>query len=97
MIYYNPEGFGLEIIGDVEWENESYQFNMTGVWKNEQGFWMADDSGCSCPSPFEDHKFPDDFDGPLTFHQVAERLQDGWDNVIPSAKAEVVDLIQRLR
>lgn len=53
--YYNPKVFNLEILGEMEWDNESYQFNMTVVWKDAEGrLWTASDSGCSCPSPFED-------------------------------------------
>lgn len=54
-LYYNPEKFGLRTVGDVEWRNESYEFDMTVVWYHEenQRFYWASDSGCSCPSPFE--------------------------------------------
>lgn len=55
-LYNQPEKFGIKTIGDVEWDDESYQFNMTVVWQSETDptlFYWASDSGCSCPSPFE--------------------------------------------
>lgn len=56
--YYNPEDFGLETIGEIEWSQEAYQFDLTAIWWNPAvgRFVMASDSGCSCPSPFEDFR-----------------------------------------
>lgn len=54
--YYNPEKFGLTTIGEVQWDDDCYGFDLTVVWKHEDGsFYWASDSGCSCPSPFEDY------------------------------------------
>lgn len=55
-IYYNPEKFGLKTVAEIEWSDESYQFDTTCVWVHpETGRWFVEsDSGCSCPSPFED-------------------------------------------
>lgn len=51
----NPQRYGLELVDDIEWENQSYQFDMTAVWKDKEGrLWSADSSGCSCPTPFEE-------------------------------------------
>jgi hypothetical protein len=53
-IYYSPEAFGLKTIGMIEWSDGSYQFDMTVVWQRPDGtFAYGEDSGCSCPSPFE--------------------------------------------
>ncbi len=56
-VYSTPDKHGLEMVGDVEWDDESYEFNMTAVWRDKETgqFYWADDSGCSCPSPFEDY------------------------------------------
>lgn len=54
-IYYDPEKFGLSIVGEVEFSNDSYEFDTTVVWRDKNGtLYCASDSGCSCPSPFED-------------------------------------------
>lgn len=55
-IYYSPEEHGLEILGEVE-EDPDYSFNKFVVWrrKSDGALFYASDSGCSCPSPFEDY------------------------------------------
>lgn len=55
-IYYSPEQYGLETVGQVDWSDEPYQFDMTVVWRRvaDGQLFYASDSGCSCPSPFED-------------------------------------------
>lgn len=56
--YYNdpvnsPEKYGLELVGQVEWSSGYYEFDTTAVLKNADGrFCYAEDSGCSCPTPF---------------------------------------------
>lgn len=51
--YDEVEGF-LKI-DEIEWRNESYVFDITGVWVrlSDGTVWMAHDSGCSCPTPWE--------------------------------------------
>jgi len=54
--YSKPQNVGLEIVGELD-EGEPYSFNMVVVWKNKKGkLFYAADSGCSCPSPFEDYE-----------------------------------------
>lgn len=55
-VYSNPGKHGLEMVGEVEWDDEAYSFNLTAVWRDPQTgqLYWADDAGCSCPSPFED-------------------------------------------
>lgn len=54
--YYNPAECGLEILETVDEPGMSYEFNMFVVWKrlSDGALFYASDSGCSCPSPFED-------------------------------------------
>lgn len=55
-LYYQPHEFGLTPVGTIDWTDDSYSFDMTAVWydaHNRKLYW-ASDSGCSCPSPFED-------------------------------------------
>lgn len=62
-IYYRPEKHGLELFGEVE-RQESYSFDKFVVWKRKDDIaptWLyAEDSGCSCPSPYEDISGPVD-------------------------------------
>lgn len=55
-VYYSPGKYGLTTIGEIDWSDGCYQFDLTVVWKREADgrFLYADNSGCSCPSPFED-------------------------------------------
>lgn len=59
--YTDPAAFGLEFLGEIEWSGFTYEFDMTAVWYRSgalvpQFFW-ADDSGCSCPTPFENTSY----------------------------------------
>ena len=74
-VYYNPQNFGLTVMGDVNWEYEDYSFDFTAVWKHENGsFYMGRDSGCSCPSPFEYVDSLDKLNGPLSVWEVITEL-----------------------
>ena len=108
-VYYNPERFGLTPVGDIEWAGESYQFDITAVWKDKDGtFYWADDTGCSCPSPFEDYTSIEKLHSG-TSHAVAahitERLAslqeqnfwaDGWGQTQEQAEAQVVSLVAKI-
>jgi hypothetical protein len=97
-VYSNPEKYGLEIVGSVEWEDEPYQFNMTAVWRDRetgQLYW-ADDSGCSCPSPFEEFTSRDS----LTAGTAAEldaRLSAALAGTASRSAAEVADLMLKVK
>ncbi|MER5501359.1 hypothetical protein ABT096_29720 [Streptomyces sp. NPDC002561] len=54
-VYGTPEKFGLTPVGELS-ADLYYEFSILAVWqRTEDGvlFWETD-SGCSCPSPFED-------------------------------------------
>ncbi len=55
-VYYHPEKHELTQIGMLSDPNACYSFDDLVVWQHTDGrlFW-ASDSGCSCPSPFEDY------------------------------------------
>ena len=54
--YYQPEELGLTTIAELNDNAASYDFNMVVAWKHTDGsiYWQQD-SGCSCPAPFEDY------------------------------------------
>lgn len=69
-VYYNPEKFGLTIVETFDFSDGYYQFDYLAVWKDEAGnLFYAEDSGCSCPSPFESMGLPD-----LTRVQSADEI-----------------------
>ena len=54
-VYFKPETYGLSPLADMDWHDESYEFDMTAAWTDVEGnLYWAHDSGCSCPLPFED-------------------------------------------
>lgn len=51
--YYNPEAHGLTILYEEDLGG-SWEFDKFVVWADKEGrLWWDTDSGCSCPSPFE--------------------------------------------
>lgn len=53
--YYSPKLLGLDMISFDE-PDLSYEYNTCAFWKTPDGrVFMAIDSGCSCPTPFEDY------------------------------------------
>jgi hypothetical protein len=54
-VYYDPEKFGLVTVGEVEWGDACYSFDLTVVWRRtaDGQLLYASDMGCSCPSPFD--------------------------------------------
>ena len=54
-VYYDPEKFGLTTVGEIEWSDGCYQFDLTVVWRTADGRLVyGEDSGCSWPGIFED-------------------------------------------
>lgn len=54
--YNKPELYGLERVAEIQWGEPDYSFDLTCVLRrtSDGTLWYASDSGCSCPSPFED-------------------------------------------
>jgi hypothetical protein len=53
-IYHAPAKFGLGSFGSIDFSSGCYEFDLTVVWQDEHGrFLYGDDSGCSCPQPFD--------------------------------------------
>jgi hypothetical protein len=77
-VYYSPEYFDLSIVGTAELEEGCYSFYTLCVWKGASGFYLATDSGCSCPSPFENYNGVDDLTGPLSAAQAIEEATSLW-------------------
>jgi hypothetical protein len=53
--YYDPEKCGLEMLAVIDEPNMSYEYNTTIIVqdKETEDIYLAQDSGCSCPTPFE--------------------------------------------
>jgi hypothetical protein len=96
-IYYNPEKYGLTVVGEIEWSEPCYSFDTTVVWKDKDGiYYWASDSGCSCPSPFEELNSLDDVDGSGDRNAVIAFLQKDLDESDTYVAPQVVDLVARI-
>lgn len=74
-VYYSPEKFGLTLIAEHDLAEAFYSYDMLAVWQDVNGYYLATDSGCSCPTPFEDYKSVAMLTGPLTKLQAIEESQ----------------------
>jgi len=75
-VYYQPEHFGLEIVFSED-HGGSYEFDMVVVWSDKDGnYYVGEDSGCSCPSPFEMYTSTDSLFKVETEHAVYQYLKD---------------------
>jgi hypothetical protein len=94
-IYYSPESFGVECVGQVEWGTHNW-FDLTAVWVDAEGhLYWADDAGCSCVTQFEDVESIEDLQSG-TLHQLAEHLHERRPySTEPSVDADVVELLSR--
>lgn len=56
-VYYHPEKHDLEKVLEGDRSSGDYEFDILCIWRgmNDKKLYYATDSGCSCPSPFEDH------------------------------------------
>ena len=71
----DPEDFGLTIAAQVDFIG-GYDFDIVALFRNSQGeFFIAADSGCSCPIPFEDITLQD-LRPVRSVHDVMEFLRD---------------------
>jgi len=62
--YYNPNELGLKILHTHDFSDGNYCFDFRVVWLHEETrrLYTARDSGCSCPSPFENYNKVDDLE-----------------------------------
>lgn len=99
-VYHEPEAFGLTPIGDVDWSDGCYQFSMTAVWRDQDGnlLW-GEDSGCSCPSPFEYVTREDLTSGTFAefYEHINKRKFDGAGYGNPNLDADLADLLERVK
>ena len=102
-MYYDPEKFGLKIFGMVEEEELSYEFNMFVVWENLEThqLYYDHDSGCSCPSPFEESTLENV--NRITKSNVGEfetsinEWNRGYDNKSRTNPLEVAELVKKVK
>lgn len=53
-IFYDPQAFGLTMVASADIAG-SWRFDKFVIWSDGDTLYWATDSGCSCPTPFEDY------------------------------------------
>ena len=84
-VYYDPEEFGLTAVGDIELTEPDYSFYILAVWKGHGNFYTAVDSGCSCPTPFEEYNMIESLTLHETSHSVVAEIRSYGDTYQDSA------------
>lgn len=85
--YYNPKGLALEMLA-FEDPGANYNFDTICFWATQDGrVYTAHDSGCSCPTPFEDYEGETQEDVLKLLERVgsieqAERAFDCWNSAL---------------
>lgn len=76
-IYYNPKEFGIETVGELELREPDYTFDILLVQRDllTGKFYVNFDSGCSCPSPFEDFTTKESLGQELTAHEAVAKIK----------------------
>lgn len=99
-MHSDPDKFGLESFGEIDWSDGSYCFDYTTVWRTGTGaFVFGEDSGCSCPSPFESEGLNDliPIDSLAEFKaHLDERATRTLEHYDRDRRSEVVALVERL-
>lgn len=56
--YSACEKLGLEQVLMIDYSSGCYEFDCRVIWRHKETgvYYTAKDSGCSCPSPFEDYR-----------------------------------------
>lgn len=76
-MYGNKISDKFEFVVEVWLAEPNYDYDVLGVWKTDEGYYLSTDSGCSCYSPWENHT-DDDLTGPLTADQAKEEATSLW-------------------
>lgn len=104
-LYNTPEEYGLEVVGEFDWCEPDYSFDMLVVWKESRGkYWIGEDSNCSCPSPFEDFYDINTLDGPYNKKGLSDRLAwlvkdrcgSGYNRSEADLRRDVSDILSKL-
>lgn len=71
-------GHGLERLGEVDIDNESWKFAIVSLWRHGQHVYGVFDYGCSCPTPFEDTKVGDLYYLGMSPNEVVASIKQTW-------------------
>jgi hypothetical protein len=92
----NPGEHGLNLVAEIEYSSGSYEFDTRIVWADKDGkLYTARDSGCSCPSPFEDYKGIEDLDR-LDLTDLKAEVNGAWDRSSATTLADKLDFVKKV-
>lgn len=81
MSYYDRNDLGLTYIDEADLSYPDYSFDLVGAWKDSEGrIYISTDSGCSCPTPWQNHGTIDDFTGPMGKGDAITEALSLWKN-----------------
>jgi hypothetical protein len=94
-IYYNPEHFELRPVAEIDYSDGNYCFDLRVVWEHRPtgDLLTMRDSGCSCPTPFEDLSL-ESLDKLDVDELVREARSDGRAN---QTAADCADFLRKVR
>lgn len=94
-VYCSPESHGLVLVAEIEYSDGDYQFDLRAVWKHTKSgvLYTGTDSGCSCPSPFEDYHSLDQLDV-LDYEQLRREVRTQSRH---TTAAERADFLRKVR
>ena len=104
-VFCSPEKLDLELVETLEEDGLCYAYNTFIVVKHVPTgrLFYAEDSGCSCPTPFEEYKFkgPDDTDMAEVklghkLEEFEKRLLD-WGSGAGIGIDELDDVVQKMK
>lgn len=74
------EGEGFEVIAEYD-QGASYEFDIHLFFKDPQGrFFYGNDSGCSCPTPWENHNKESDYHRVFNVAEVRALIEEDGRN-----------------
>lgn len=95
-IYSSPEKYGFSTFGEIDFAG-SYEFDITAVLRAEAtgAFFYLSDSGCSCPTPFENTTV-EELQPLNSLYEFQQYLNDQRQASHPDLQASIVNLLERL-
>lgn len=87
----------LLFVDDFERSDESYQFDITRVMFDveRRAYRVGRDSGCSCPTPFEDFNDDSDWGAPLSMNEAINSVL--ADHTVPSCLDDKLACVAAIR
>lgn len=98
--YHDPEKFGLTMVGSIDFR-DGWEFDIVAVFRDSAGrLGYLEDSGCSCPIPFDGQGVDDlEYCTPSELQAVLEEYaqEHTWsDREASSYAAAIADLMKRV-